>query len=431
MAGLEGVDNGGDENLTMVESREWVMVAYAAKGIPTSDHLKLRTTKLSLDADSIPKDHVAVELLWVSVDPYLRGRMSGQDEGLYFSQFALDEVITTCGIGRVIRSKSSKFSKGDLVSTSFFPFSEYFIIEATSLQVVDQTAGIEVSTYLSALGVPGFAAWVAIEVIGNPKSGSNVFISAAAGGVGMFAGQLAKFKGCRVVGSTGTDEKVKLLKEEFGYDEAFNYNKETDFDAALSKYFPNGIDLYLDNVGGKMLEAVLNHVNVRARIAVSGMISQYNQVHHLLKLNTSWPGSLDRKRRVRNLLNIVGKEVRIEGYLMGSHMDRFDDFTKEMVTYTKEGKLRSKHKIYYGIESFIESLGSIFSSSNIGKVASILREQIKKHIVRPYGGEGRADSNLKVLLQRDKSILSSKWYSFQQRGKLTMQAMDSHSGGMV
>ena len=92
MAGLEGVDNGGDENLTMVESREWVMVAYAAKGIRTSDHLKLRTTKLSLDADSIPKDHVAVELLWVSVDPYLRGRMSGQDEGLYFSQFALDEV---------------------------------------------------------------------------------------------------------------------------------------------------------------------------------------------------------------------------------------------------------------------------------------------------------------------------------------------------
>ncbi|XP_034701467.1 2-alkenal reductase (NADP(+)-dependent)-like [Vitis riparia] len=355
MAGLEGVDNGGDENLTMVESREWVMVAYAARGIPTSDHLKLRTTKLSLDADSIPKDHVAVELLWVSVDPYLRGRMSGQDEGLYFSQFALDEVITTCGIGRVIRSKSSRFSKGDLVSTSFFPFSEYCIIEATSLQVVDQTAGIEISTYLSALGVPGFAAWVAIEVIGNPKSGSNVFISAAAGGVGMFAGQLAKFKGCRVVGSTGTDEKVKLLKEEFGYDDAFNYNKETDFDAALSKYFPNGIDLYLDNVGGKMLEAVLNHVNARARIAVSGMISQYNQV---------WT----EREGVRNLLNIVGKEVRIEGYLMGSHMDRFDDFTKAMVTYTKEGKLRSKHKIYYGIESFIESLGSIFSSSNIGKV---------------------------------------------------------------
>ena len=163
-----------------------------------------------------------------------------------------------------------------------------------------------------------------------------------------------------------------------------------------------------------MLEAVLNHVNVRARIAVSGMISQYNQVHHLVQLNTSWPGSNSERLKtflpplwslhapickltcevyllpvflvgflllinhfmqvwteregVRNLLNIVGKEVRIEGYLMGSHMDRFDDFTKAMVTYTKEGKLRSKHKIYYGIESFIESLGSIFSSSNIGKV---------------------------------------------------------------
>ena len=355
MTGLEGVGGCGGENSTVVESREWVMSAYAAEGVPTSDHLKLRTTKLSLDANSIPDGHVAVELLWISVDPYLRTRMTGHDDGLYFSQFALNEVITAFGVGRVFLSKNGKFSTGDIVINPFFPFAEYCIAPPTFLRVIDPTAGIELPAYLSSLGVPGFAAWVGIEVLGNPKPGSNVFISAAAGGGGIFAGQLAKLKGCRVVGSTGTDEKVKLLKEEFGYDEAFNYNKETDFDAALRKYFPNGIDLYLDNVGGKMLEAVLNHVNLHARIPICGMISQYNQI---------WT----EREGVRNLLNMVGKEVRMEGYLVGSYLDRFDDFTKEMETYTKEGKLRSKHKIYCGIESFIESLGSMFTSSNIGKV---------------------------------------------------------------
>lgn len=124
----------------------------------------------------------------------------------------------------------------------------------------------------------GITAWVGIEKIANSQPGSNVYISAAAGGVGSIAGQLAKVKGCRVVGSVGSNDKVKLLKEECGYDDAFNYCIETDYDAALTKYFPDGIDVYFDNVGGKMLEAVLNHVNQGARIALCGMISEYKKV---------------------------------------------------------------------------------------------------------------------------------------------------------
>ncbi|KAK7848174.1 2-alkenal reductase (nadp(+)-dependent) [Quercus suber] len=299
----------------VVESREWQLAAYAPEGVPTSDHLKLRTVTLSLDVDSIPDHHLIVQNIFISVDPYQRTLMSGLEDGLYFPQSKLNEVVSATTIARVIRSKDSSYREG----------------------------------------LPGFAAWVGIEVLGDPKPGSNVFVSAAAGGVGMFAGQLAKLKGCRVIGSTGSDEKVKLIKEEFGYDDAFNYKTETDLDAALSKYFPNGIDIYFDNVGGEMLEAVLNHVNRHARIPVCGMISQYKKI---------WT----ERQGVRNLLNMVGKEVRMEGFLVGSHLNRFGDFAKEMESYIKEGKISSKLKIYHGIESYLESLGSLFTSSNFGKV---------------------------------------------------------------
>ncbi|XP_061336657.1 2-alkenal reductase (NADP(+)-dependent)-like [Gastrolobium bilobum] len=344
------------ENMFMVESREWYMVSYAPHGVPTSDHLKLRTVILSMDADSIPDGHVAIETLLISIDPYLRSRLTGTIDGLCFQQFELNEVITAFGIGRVKQSKDSKYKEGDLVLNPNSPVAEYYVTPSSHIaRKIDAASGISLPDYLSSLGVPGFAAWVGIEVVGNPKPGSNVFISAASGGVGMIAGQLAKLRGCRVIGSTGSDEKVKLIKEEFGYDDGFNYNKEADFDAALSKYFPDGIDVYLDNVGGKMLEAVLNHVNKCARIPLCGMISQYNKV---------WT----EREGVRNLLNMVGKEVRMEGFVVETYLTRIGDFSKEMEGYIKEGKVKSKNKINIGIESFLDSFSSLFSSSNIGKV---------------------------------------------------------------
>ncbi|KAH9318782.1 hypothetical protein KI387_020551, partial [Taxus chinensis] len=123
--------------------------------------------------------------------------------------------------------------------------------------------------------MPGMTAWVGLVLLGEPKAGEQVFVSSAAGGVGLIVGQLAKIRGCRVVGSVGTDQKAKMVKEEFGFDDVFNYNSEPDWDATLARYFPKGIDIYFDNVGGKMLESVLNHINMNARIPVCGMISQY------------------------------------------------------------------------------------------------------------------------------------------------------------
>ncbi|KAI8006212.1 2-alkenal reductase (NADP(+)-dependent) [Camellia lanceoleosa] len=341
--------------MAVVESKEWYLSAYVSDGLPTSDHLKLRSVNLSLAADSIPDQHVALEILWISVDPYLRSIMSGHDDGLCIPQFQLNQAITAFGIGRVVGTKDNNFAEGDVVVNPLSPIAEYCVASAAFLRKIDTSAGIPLPDYLNSLGLSGFTAWVGIEVLGNLKPGSNVFISAAAGGVGMVAGKLAKLKGCRVVGSTGSDEKVKLLKDEFGYDDAFNYHTETDFDAALSKRFPDGIDIYFENVGGKMLEAVLNNVNKGARIPLCGMISQYNQ---------RWT----EREGVRNLLNMVGKEVRMEGFMLGSYMNRFGDFMKEMEGYIKEGKIISKHRIYNGIESFLESFNSMFSSSNVGKV---------------------------------------------------------------
>ncbi|XP_070006225.1 2-alkenal reductase (NADP(+)-dependent)-like isoform X2 [Nicotiana tabacum] len=320
----------------VVENKEWYIARYAPKGIPNSDQIKLRTLSFSLAENSIPNGNVAVQILYISIDPYLRTQLSGLYDGLSLPQLSLGQVIRANAIGKVIRSKDTNFSEGDIVTTYMFPVAEFCVMPISWLQKINPTIGITLPDYLSCLGVPGLTAWVGIEKIGKVKEGSNVYISAAAGGVGIIAGQLAKLKGCRVVGSVGSDEKVKLLKEEYGY-------------------FPDGIDFYFDNVGGKMLEAVLNHVNQGACISLCGMISEYNKV---------WT----EREGVRNLLNVVGKEVTMQGFMVGSYVNYFEDFRKEMEVYLKEGKVKCKHKIYNGIESFLESLTSLFSSSNVGKV---------------------------------------------------------------
>ncbi|KDP22717.1 hypothetical protein JCGZ_01819 [Jatropha curcas] len=344
------------EKAIILESKEWYMAEYAAEGVPGPHHLKIRTVNISLADDSFPDCHVAVEMLWISIDPYLRSQMTGRLDGLYMPQIELNQVVKALGIGRIIKSKDRAYKEGDIVLCPFFPVAEYIVMPSDPLiRKIENKPGITLPDYLSSLGIPGFAAWVGIVAIGEAKAGLNVFISAAAGGVGMLAGQLANLRGCRVIGSTGTDDKVKYLKDELGYDDAFNYKKEKDYDAALTKYFPNGIDLYLDNVGGKMLEAVLNHVNYNAKIPLCGMISEYNKV---------WT----ERDGVRNLLNMVGKNVRMQGFMLGSYLDRFADFAKEMEDYVVQGKICSKHKIYNGIDTFLESLGSLFSSNNLGKV---------------------------------------------------------------
>lgn len=338
----------------IVSNREIILVSYADEGPVTDVHLKIRETQLDIGnvgRDGSPGD-VVVQNEWLSVDPYLRQRMKQPNDGLFLQNFQLNQAIKSRAVGKVVSSANSKFEVGDLV-TGLYEVSEYAVVPAGILRKMD-TSVAKPSYYLGLLGTPALTAWAGFTIIGNPKPGDEVFVTAAAGAVGMVVGQLAKIKGCRVVGSAGSDQKVKLLKEELGFDDAFNYKSETDWDAALTRHFPRGIDIYFDNVGGRMLETVLNHINMKARIPLCGMISQYNQ---------EWKQTFG----VRNLLNLVGKCAKMEGFMCSKYFDRMGEFSEEMTGYIKEGKIEYKEDVKEGLESFLDAFNSMFSGENIGK----------------------------------------------------------------
>ncbi|KAI7745822.1 hypothetical protein M8C21_023288 [Ambrosia artemisiifolia] len=185
------------------------------------------------------------------------------------------QPIEGLGVAKVVDSTHSNFKKGDLV-WGWTKWEEYSIINDPQMLFKIEDTEVPLSYYTGILGMPGLTAYVGFYDICAPKKGEYVFVSAASGAVGQLVGQFAKLSGCYVVGSAGTKEKVDLLKSKFGFDEAFNYKEEQDLDAALKRYFPDGIDIYFENVGGKMLEAVLSNMRLNGRISVCGMISQYN-----------------------------------------------------------------------------------------------------------------------------------------------------------
>ncbi|KAK8456917.1 hypothetical protein SEVIR_3G094800v4 [Setaria viridis] len=208
--------------------------------------------------------------------------------------------------------------------------------------------------------MPGLSAYAGFYDVAKPKKGDYVFVSAAAGAVGQIVGQLAKFTGCYVVGSAGSDEKVNLLKTKFGFDEAFNYKKEQDLNAALQRYFPEGIDIYFENVGGTMLEAVLLNMRVHGRITVCGMISQYN---------------LEQPEGVRNLLSLITKRVRMEGFLVSDYLGEYHRFEEEMVSYLKDAKIAYVEDVAEGLENAPAALIGLFAGRNVGKqLVAVTRE---------------------------------------------------------
>eukprot|EP01018_Ginkgo_biloba_P009019 Gb_37323 [translate_table: standard] len=339
----------------VVRNKQVILVSYADEGAVTADHLQVRETQL--DVQSLGRDgssgDVVVENLWVSVDPALRHRMKQSSHGLFPNSFQLHQPIVSRSIAKVVASANPQFKVGDIVLGTC-EVSEYAMVNGGSLTKVNTNDVAQPSHYLGVLGTTGLTAWVGLVLIGDPKPGEQVFVTAAAGAVGLLVGQLAKIKGCRVVGSTGSDEKVRLLKEEFGLDEAFNYKAETDWDAALTRYFPEGIDIFFDNVGGRMLEAALNHINLNARIPLCGMISQYNE-------------DLKQSYGVRNLLNLVGKCAKMQGFRASYYLTHMNEFREEMTGYMKQGKLKYKEDVIQGIDNFLEALNFMFSGGNTGK----------------------------------------------------------------
>ncbi|KAG5569327.1 hypothetical protein H5410_059093 [Solanum commersonii] len=272
-----------------VMNNKRIILKHYVEGYPKESDMEFKNNNIKLNVPE-GSNVVVLKNLYLSCDPYMRSRMS-KLEGSYVQSFTPGSPITGCGVAKVSKSGDSNFQEGDLV-WGMTGWEEYSIVTATQSALFKiNDKNVPLSYYTRILGMPGMTAYVGFYEICSPKKGETMFVSAASGAVGQLVGQFAKMLGCYVVGSAGTKEKVDLLKNKFGFDEAFNYKEEKDLVAALKRYFPNGIDIYFENVGGKMLDAVLVNMKLRGRIAVCGMISQYNLektegVHNLFCLIT-------------------------------------------------------------------------------------------------------------------------------------------------
>jgi NADPH-dependent curcumin reductase CurA len=291
---------------------------------------------------------ILLKSVYVSVDPYLRGKMNGTHPPI----FELNAPITSKLIAEVIESKNANFKNGDYVS-GYLKWLKYQTANGKALQKIDSGAA-PLSAFLGVLGITGLSAYIALMNIGKPKRGETLVVSGAAGAVGSIAGQIGKIMGCRVVGIVGTDEKTHLLKTKFGYDAAINYKTALDMKAAIAEQCPNGVDIYFDNVGGSISDGVIANMNPYGRIPVCGTISNYNDVV---------------EQTSRSLLPIVVyKFLTIQGFLIGDHADRFPVVTAQLVDWVTEGKITYSETILEGFDKLPEAFIGLFEGRNEGKM---------------------------------------------------------------
>ena len=294
------------------------------------------------------KGELLIRTVYISVDPYLRGRMN---EGKsYIPPFELNNIISSGVIGQVVESKSDQFTKGDLVLGSL-GWQEYSIAKENEVQTIDPNLA-PASTYLSVLGMTGLTAYFVFLDIGKPKEGETVVVSGAAGAVGSIVGQIAKIKGCHVVGIAGSDKKVNYLTDELGFDAAINYRTQ-DVGEALNEACPNGIDVYFENVGGKISDAIFPLLNNFARIPVCGAISSYNNEEP------------DLGPRVQ--VHLIKTSSLMQGFTVGNYSSRFDEGAKELARWLVEGKLKYEETITEGFEHTIDAFLDLFKGANLGK----------------------------------------------------------------
>jgi NADPH-dependent curcumin reductase CurA len=308
--------------------------------LPTAAQFALVETQVAEPAEG----QVLVENIYMSVDPAMRPRLSGQQP--------LNQAMMGGAIGRVVTSRHAAFKAGDFVE-SLQGFRQYFLAEPKALTPL-RPDGMPLVAYMSVLGLTGLTAYGGLLVIGALKEGENVFVSAAAGAVGSIAAQIAKIKGCYVIGSAGSDEKCRWLTEELGLDAAINY-KQGELRHTLKAAAPKGIDVYFENVGGEHLNAALPRMNPLGRIAVCGMISAYNNF-----------GAVSEP--VTTLSNIIYNRVTLRGFVYYEFEPQRAQFLKDMKGWLKEGRIKYRTTLVSGIERAPDALIGLFTGANTGKM---------------------------------------------------------------
>ena len=324
-------------------SREIRLVARP-RGFPDEDLFEVAEAPIPDPAEG----QVLIRNAYFSVDPYMRPRMN--DVRSYVAPFTLGEAMTGGAVGRVAASRNSRYAEGDWVLHQL-GWREWALSDGAALRRLDPDAG-PVSTSLGVLGMPGFTAWYGIFALGRPQEGETVLVSGAAGAVGSAAGQMAALAGCRVIGSAGSEEKLAWLRE-LGFDGVFNY-REQKAREALAELAPDGIDIYFDNVGGDHLEAAIGSLRTHGRVVACGSISRYNDAEP-----AAGP---------RNMFMVVTKRIRIEGFIITDHYERFGEFAGEAAGWVRDGRLRYRETIVDGIENAPKAFLGLLRGENIGKM---------------------------------------------------------------
>jgi NADPH-dependent curcumin reductase CurA len=289
-----------------------------------------------------------VKVLQLSLDPAMRGWMN--DVPSYVPPVGIGEVMRAIGVGQVVASRHEKVAEGDYV-TGLFGIQEYATLPGDALTVVDRELA-PLATYLNVLGIPGMTAYFGLLDIGQPQPGETVVVSGAAGAVGATVGQIAKLKGCRAVGIAGGPEKCQTLIEDYGFDAAIDYKNE-DLLPALREKCPERVNVYFDNVGGEVLDAVLARLARKARIVICGAVSQYNE---------------SSMRGPSNYMALLVRRARMEGFVVFDYADRYAEAAREMAGWMAEGKLKGNEDVVAGIETFPETLQRLFRGENTGKL---------------------------------------------------------------
>jgi hypothetical protein len=329
----------------MTISRE-IRLSARPVGVPAAGDFALAETSLAAPGEG----EVLVRNKFMSVDPYMRGRM--YDRPSYVPPFAIGEALQGGAVGVVEESRSDKLKKGDIVM-SMFGWREAFVAPAAALEKLDVPGGVPMEAFLGVLGMPGLTAWAGLTQIGKPKPGDVVFVSGAAGAVGSIVGQVAKLKGCTVVASAGSDEKCAWLKG-LGIDHVINYRTCGNLLEAVRAAAPKGIDIYFDNVGGEHLEVAIEVARPFARLIECGMISAYNDTDPT-------PGP-------RNIIQVVGKSLTIRGFIVIEFNGLRGDFLAEVGPWIRQGKLKWQETVLEGIAEAPNAFIGLFEGKNTGKM---------------------------------------------------------------
>ncbi|QHO34304.1 hypothetical protein HN51_027863 [Arachis hypogaea] len=348
----------------MEVSNKYIVIKHHFEDVLKESDFEIKTETLDLSVEE-GSDDMIVKNLYISIDPFQINRMksfsASQDVISYSTRITPGTAIDGPGIGKVVASGNNKFVKGDLV-LGVFTWAEYCLVKERTIMRKLEPSEFPLTYHLGVLGLGGMTAYVGFFELCKPKRGEKVFVSAACGSIGSLVGQYAKLFGCYVVGCVGSQNKVAFLKDKLGFDDAFNYKEEIDQSSTLRRYFSEGIDIYFDNVGGKMLEAVIDNMNTFGRVAVCGATSEYIDI---------------RKRASLDLVNVIYKRITIQGFLTPDLMiHHFQNFMIKTSNYLRTGELQVTEDISLGIKSIPSAFVGLFNGSNIGKkIVKLVEEE--------------------------------------------------------